>query len=139
MTKISCSPASTKKIAGEFCKKLKAGSIVALVGDLGAGKTTFVQGMALSLGIKKRYYVNSPTFTILNVYEGGSLPLYHFDWYRLRSFEEAADIGVEEYFDSKGISVIEWAEKFPELLPKRVIWVKLEATGKNRRKIAYEL
>jgi len=125
----------TQEFASEFAKELKAGDVVALSGELGAGKTSFVQGLAVGLGIDRRYYVNSPTFTILNVYKGGELPIYHFDWYRLGSAGELADLGFEEYFDGDGVSVIEWAEKFPEMLPQRTIRVKLSVAGETSRKI----
>ncbi len=86
-----------------MARKLSHGTIMALSGELGAGKTCFVQGLAEGLGVSKKYYVNSPTFTILNIYEGGKMPIYHFDWYRLPSEAEALDLGVEEYIDGKGL------------------------------------
>lgn len=125
----------TQDFAVKLSSKLKRGDIVAFTGSLGAGKTSFIQGLAKGLGLKKNYYVNSPTFTILNVYEGGKLPIYHFDWYRLSSEAEAYDLGIEEYFDGNGISVIEWAEKFSKLLPKRTIWIKMEVVTENQRRI----
>lgn len=135
---ISKSPEETQKFAAKFASKLKKGAVVALAGDLGAGKTCFVQGLALGLGIRKNYYVNSPTFTILNIYEGGKFPIYHFDWYRLAHEAEAANLGLEEYFEGGGVSVVEWPEKFPSLLPARTTWIKLSVSGKNRRKITVE-
>ena len=128
----------TQKFAVEFSKKLKASDVIALVGELGAGKTSFVQGLAEGIGVKKDYYVNSPTFTILNIYEGGRVPIFHFDWYRIENMTEALDLGSEEYFDGRGVSVIEWAEKFPSLLPKRTIWVRFEVIGESERKIRLE-
>lgn len=125
----------TQEFAAKFAKGLKASDVVALSGELGAGKTSFVQGLAKAIGVSKNYYVNSPTFTILNIYEGGKRPIYHFDWYRLGGEGECADLGLEEYLDGKGISVVEWAEKFPNLLPGRTIWVKLEVVSENSRKI----
>lgn len=139
MIHLSLSPEDTKKFAAQLVKKLKRGDVLALTGELGAGKTCLVQGLAKGLGIKKRYYVNSPTFTILNIYDGGRGPLYHFDWYRLNSAEEAADLGLEEYLDGNGISVIEWAEKFPNLLPERVIWVKMKIEGAEKRAIEIKI
>ncbi|OGQ49417.1 MAG: tRNA (adenosine(37)-N6)-threonylcarbamoyltransferase complex ATPase subunit type 1 TsaE [Deltaproteobacteria bacterium RIFCSPLOWO2_02_FULL_47_10] len=133
------SVAETQKFAAALAKKLKRGDIIALTGELGAGKTCLVQGLANGLHIKKKYYVNSPTFTILNIYEGGRYSVYHFDWYRLTSSGAAIDVGLEEYFDGDGISVIEWAEKFPDLLPKRTIWIKMEAVTKTKRKITYAI
>lgn len=133
---ISNSSEETQKFAAEFAKKLKQGDIIALTGDLGAGKTTFVQGLARGLKLNKKYYVNSPTFTILNIYQGGRLPIYHFDWYRLTSEPEAADLDLDEYFYGKGVSIVEWPEKFPALLPEQTIWIKLEVSGSSRRNIS---
>lgn len=135
MVFITNSLKETQELASKIAKKLKPSSIIAFQGELGAGKTSFIQGLALGLGIKKNYYVNSPTFTILNIYKGGKMPLYHYDWYRLGSDGEAADLGLEEYFDGKGVTVIEWAEKFPNLLPERTIWIKMEVKGELSREI----
>ena len=92
ITVMSHSVADTHKLARHLLRQLPGRAVLALHGDLGSGKTCFVQGLAKGLGLTKKYYVNSPTFTILNVYEGGSLPLYHFDWYRLNSEAEVADL-----------------------------------------------
>ena len=120
-------------LAGEeFSKTLKEGDVVALNGDLGAGKTVFVKGIAKGLNITD--IVTSPTFTIVREYEG-SLPLYHFDVYRISDPEEMFDIGFSEYLDGCGISVIEWAEKVEELLPERRIEVLIKKTGNNNREI----
>ena len=120
-------------LAGEeFSKTLKEGDVVALNGDLGAGKTVFVKGIAKGLDITD--IVTSPTFTIVREYEG-SLPLYHFDVYRISDPEEMFDIGFSEYLDGCGISVIEWAEKVEELLPERRIVVLIKKTGNNKREI----
>ena len=135
MQKITNSLKETQELAAKFAKKLGPSSIIAFVGELGAGKTSFIQGLASGLGIKKNYYVNSPTFTILNVYHGGKMPIYHYDWYRIGCQWEAADLGLEEHFDGKGVTVIEWAEKFPNLLPERTIWVKLAVVGEDKRRI----
>jgi tRNA threonylcarbamoyladenosine biosynthesis protein TsaE len=125
----------TQEFAAKFAKDLKASDVIALSGELGAGKTSFVQGLAKGMGINKNYYVNSPTFAILNIYEGGKRSIYHFDWYRLTSENEVTDIGLDEYLDGKGISVVEWAEKFPNLLPARTIWIKLEMVSEDSRRI----
>jgi len=132
---ITNSPEETIEFAKGLVKDLTPGDVFALTGELGAGKTCFVQGLAAGLGINKKYYINSPTFTIMNIYEGGSLPLYHFDWYRLNSENDASDLGVEEFFDGKGVSVVEWAEKFSGLLPKRTKLVKIEVIGETKRRI----
>ena len=92
------------------------GSVICLYGDLGAGKTAFVQGLAKGLGVEE--YITSPTFTIVNVYESGKMPLYHFDMYRLADSDEAYEIGYEEYIYGNGISVIEWPENIADILPE---------------------
>ncbi|MBI2346225.1 MAG: tRNA (adenosine(37)-N6)-threonylcarbamoyltransferase complex ATPase subunit type 1 TsaE [Deltaproteobacteria bacterium] len=108
----SVSPAETRMVAAGLAAVCRAGDVIALVGPLGAGKTCFIQGLAEGLGVPKEAYVNSPTFILLNCY-CGRLPLYHFDWYRLRGPEELGALGPEEYFDGEGITVVEWADKFP--------------------------
>ena len=102
----------------------KAGQVFALLGDLGVGKTTFAQGFAKGLGITGP--VNSPTFTILSVYEGGRLPLYHFDVYRIEEPEEMEEIGYEEYFFGTGVCLIEWADLIEEILPPDVVRITIE-------------
>lgn len=101
---------------------LSAGQTVCLVGDLGAGKTLLVQGLAEGLGIGES--VHSPTFTILNVYEG-KFPVYHFDLYRLEDAAELFDIGFYEYTEADGLSIIEWADKFPGALPDEYLWIEI--------------
>lgn len=115
MTYKSNSPKETSNIAKAFAKKLKKGDVLCLSGDLGTGKTAFVQGLAIGLGISD--YVNSPTFTIVNCYEG-SLPLYHFDVYRISDPDEMYEIGYEEYVYGDGVSVIEWPEIISDILPE---------------------
>lgn len=110
----SYSPEETAEIAAELAKSLKSGDVVCLNGDLGVGKTAFVQGLARALGVAD--YVSSPTFTIVNSYDG-SLPLHHFDVYRINDCEEMYEIGYEEYIYGDGISVIEWAENISDILP----------------------
>ncbi len=98
----------TRAIAAEFAKALLPGDVVTLDGDLGAGKTAFTGGLAMGLGITR--HVTSPTFTIVNEYHGGSVPLYHFDVYRLESMDDLYDIGWEDYVSAGGICVVEWAD-----------------------------
>ncbi len=129
---ITNSAIETKKFAGNFAKKLKKGDILCLVGGLGAGKTTFIQGLAKGLGIKED--VSSPTFVLLNRYKG-KLPLYHFDLYRLDNTDEIRNLGYEEFFYGDGITVVEWAEKLKELMPKKYIEIKFKILGKNKREI----
>ena len=102
----------------------KPGQIYTLNGDLGAGKTIFTKGMAAGLGIEEP--VSSPTFTIVQEYSGGRLPLYHFDVYRIGDPEEMEEIGYDDYFFGEGVCLIEWAELIRELLPERVISVSIE-------------
>lgn len=114
MEYISKSYEETQKIASDFAKTLKSGDVICMYGDLGAGKTAFVQGLAKGLQIHEP--ITSPTFTIVNEYEG-SLPLYHFDVYRIADSDEMYEIGYEEYIDGDGVSVIEWAELISDILP----------------------
>jgi tRNA threonylcarbamoyladenosine biosynthesis protein TsaE len=107
---------------------LDSGDLICLTGDLGTGKTAFTNGIAAALGIKG--YITSPTFTIVNEYEG-RVPLYHFDVYRIADPEEMFEIGFEEYLDSSGIVVIEWADLIKDILPCDRIWVKIEKDMKN--------
>ena len=110
----SNSPKETENIAKAFAKTLSRGDVVTLDGELGAGKTAFVQGLAKGIGVSD--YVNSPTFTIVNCYEG-NMPLYHFDVYRIEDIDEMFEIGYDEYIDGDGISVIEWSGKIAQILP----------------------
>ncbi len=107
----------TFEIAATLAQKLPDRAVVGLNGELGAGKTTFVQGLAMGIGIPPETYITSPTFTILQVYPGEKKLLRHFDLYRLDQFQELLDIGFEELIDEAGITVIEWADAFDELTP----------------------
>ncbi len=105
----------TVSFASSFAKDIKAGAVICLRGDLGAGKTAFVQGFAKGLGICE--YITSPTFTIVNVYQSGRVPLYHFDVYRIADSGEMYEIGYEEYVYGDGISIIEWPQLIEDILP----------------------
>lgn len=131
---ISQSSAETTAFAAQFAATLKSGDVVALTGPLGAGKTCFVQGLARGLGVPANVPVNSPTFILCNIYQG-RLPLNHFDWYRLTDIRDLDALGCEEYFDGEGITVVEWADKFPSAMPERTIWIQMEIVGENERKI----
>lgn len=114
------------------------GEIICLDGDLGVGKTVFTQGFAAGLGIDD--YVNSPTFNIVKEYEGGRLPLYHFDVYRIGDPSEMEEIGYEDYFYGHGVSIIEWPGQIEELLPKEARWVRIRkdlTKGFDYRRIEY--
>jgi tRNA threonylcarbamoyladenosine biosynthesis protein TsaE len=112
----SWSPKETFEIGVRLGQQADAGQVYTLTGDLGVGKTVFTQGFARGLGIEEP--VNSPTFTILQVYEGGRLPLYHFDVYRIGGVDEMEEIGFEEYIMGDGVSLIEWADLIEEILPE---------------------
>ena len=129
---ISASPDETMRFAGEFAKKLMPGSVVALEGELGAGKTVFVKGIARQLKIQDE--ITRPTFNIVKEYEG-TLKLYHFDVYRIADPDELYEIGFEDYLNSNGILIIEWASNVLEVLPEDIIEVKITGSGYLPRKI----
>jgi len=113
---------------------LQPGDVVALTGELGAGKTHFIKGLASGVGVKKSRYLSSPSFTLVNEYPG-RVCFYHIDLYRLETEKEAADLGLEEYVQGGGITVIEWADRIPSLLPDEILWIKIEYAGENSRRI----
>ena len=121
-TTISASADETIALGRTVAATLRRGDVLALCGDLGAGKTHFVKGVAAGLGASAS--VTSPTFTLIHEYRGGRLPLYHFDFYRLEDDDEALKIGLDEYLDGDGACVIEWADKFPALLPPHTRWLR---------------
>ena len=128
------------RVLGEFLgKHARPGQIYTMVGDLGVGKTVFTQGFAHGLGIEEP--VNSPTFTIVQVYEEGRLSFYHFDVYRIGDLEEMEEIGYDDYFFGEGVCMIEWADLIRELLPDQITAVKIEKDlekGFDYRKITLE-
>ena len=130
----SDSTEKTRELGSKLAQSLTPGSIVALEGELGAGKTCFVQGMAKGLGVSERAFVRSPSFTLLNQYDG-KITIYHFDFYRLDHVEELGDLGLEEYFDGDGVTVIEWADKFPSALPNKTIHVHFKIIDENTREV----
>ena len=113
----------TEALGARLADALTGGRVVAFTGDLGAGKTAFVSGMAKALGVEER--VTSPTFTIVNEYEGSGLPLFHFDMYRLEGAEDLFDIGWEDYLDRGGVCAVEWSERAEEALPPETVYVTL--------------
>ena len=118
----------TKAVAAELAKFLEPGDVILLEGNLGAGKTTFTKGLAEGLGISK--VIKSPTYTIIREYLEGRLPLYHMDVYRLEE-TGGMDLGLEEYFEGDGVSIIEWATFIPEDLPQEYLQIKLVPVGED--------
>lgn len=131
---LSKSEKDTINAGSELARTLESGAIVCLKGDLGAGKTHFVKGMAAALGIDPQT-VSSPTYTLINEYSG-KIPLYHFDCYRIKSEEEALDIGIEDYFYGEGISVVEWPERVSGLIPEDAYIVSFEHISDREREIS---
>jgi tRNA threonylcarbamoyladenosine biosynthesis protein TsaE len=122
----------TRALGARLGRWARAGDIVACCGALGAGKTTFVQGFAEGLGVGAHDYVRSPTFALVHAYHGRT-PLYHFDFYRLSSCIEVADLGFEEYLNAGGVVIIEWADKFPEILPPVRLEVSIHIADSDSR------
>lgn len=121
----------TRRLGGILAQCLPKGSVVALIGTLGAGKTTLVQAIADHLGIEPGT-VSSPTFVLLHEYDGDK-PIYHFDAYRLSSSEEFLRLGPDDYFEGDGLTFIEWADKFPDVLPENHIEIRIEIEGESGR------
>ena len=138
---ISKSPAETEALGEQFGRAAQRGTVIALSGDLGAGKTQFVRGLARGLGISGR--VHSPTFTLVNEYGGGRLKLFHLDLYRLETAEQILSAGIEEYLKPEGVSVVEWAERLKAESGKRkaetkMVNVCIEVLSETERKIIYD-
>jgi tRNA threonylcarbamoyladenosine biosynthesis protein TsaE len=133
MEKTTFSPEQTKEFGRALAKELKAGSVVALTGPLGSGKTVLIQGICSGLGVTE--FVTSPSFVIINEYPG-KFKVYHFDLYRLENLEEFIKLGYEEYFYGNGITLIEWAEKITNFLPQERIQIDLEILSENERRIS---
>jgi tRNA threonylcarbamoyladenosine biosynthesis protein TsaE len=129
----SNSAAETEAIGRQIALTLRAGDIVALQGELGAGKTNLVKGIVAGLGSASG--VTSPTFTIVHEYSGGRVPVYHFDFFRVEDSRAAARLALDDYFFSDGVSLIEWANRFPELIPGEARWIRIEMTSPDQRVI----
>lgn len=123
MTRRLQDEAETVAAGIELANEFDAGTVVVLSGTLGAGKTCFTRGIAQGLGFEGD--TGSPTFSLVHEYRGGRLPIFHFDFYRLESVDELLDIGWEEYLTEGGVTVAEWADKFPEVIPPGALWISL--------------
>lgn len=125
----SNSPGDTYKLGKDMGEKAESGQIYCLLGELGSGKTLFAQGFAEGIGIREP--VNSPTFTLIQEYDEGRLPLYHFDVYRIEDEEEMYEIGYEDYFYGGGVCLVEWADLIEPLIPEDAVWINIERDGKK--------
>jgi tRNA threonylcarbamoyladenosine biosynthesis protein TsaE len=132
-TFLAASEEETLRLGKLLADVLPAGTVVALVGTLGAGKTRLVQAVAGALGVP-REEVTSPTFVLVNEYVGGRLPVYHFDAYRLRDEDEFLELGPEEYFDGPGLTFVEWADRVENCLPPDFLRIDIEVTGDTQRR-----
>ena len=133
MELLSHSPEDTEDIGARLAEQLEPGAVVAFTGDLGAGKTAFTRGLARGLGVADR--VTSPTFTIVNEYEGGRLPLFHFDLYRMDSPEELFDIGWEDYLARGGVCAVEWSEHAEGAFEEEPIWVDIRRGESDEQRV----
>ena len=129
---ISKSPNETEEYAEKLGKRLNGGEVIAFFGGLGMGKTRFTSGLAKGMGIDE--YVSSPTFAIVNEYEG-DIPLCHFDMYRITSFDDLCSTGFFDYLDNGSVLAIEWSENIENALPENTVYVEIENSGENSRKI----
>ena len=132
-TFISNSAEETESFGRQIAGSVKPGDVIALVGELGSGKTQFVKGLAASLGATTP--ATSPTFTLLHEYSSGRLAIYHFDFFHVEDQHSAERLGLDEYFFGDGVSVIEWADRFPELIPETARWISFETKSETQRAI----
>jgi len=132
MRTASNSPEQTRELGEKLGRLLSRGNVVALVGELGAGKTVLTQGLARGLGVGPDEYVSSPSFALVNQYRG-RVPIYHLDIYRLGGEAEMVALGYEDYFEPDGVTIIEWADKVGELLPERYLLIEIEIIDRNTR------
>ncbi len=130
---ISGSAEETRRMGENLAQALRPGDVILLRGTLGAGKSELTRGIARGLGVTET--VTSPSFTILNVYESGRIPLYHFDWYRLESAEELYELGMDEYLTGDGVAVVEWPEQCEEAVPETALEIRIRPTGEETREI----
>ncbi len=135
-TFISNSPAESRALGRRLAADAGAGSVLALQGELGSGKTLFTKGFVAGMGSKAA--VSSPTFTIVHEYRDGRLPVYHFDFFRVKDRQSLARLGLDDYFFGDGVSVIEWADRFAEFIPEQARWIAFEIRSKNQRAITFQ-
>ncbi len=131
VTFISSSPSETEAIGMQVAEDLDPGSVLALKGELGSGKTVFTQGLVA--GLEGSATATSPTFTIVHEYQGGRLPIYHFDFFRLENRGSTDRLGLDDYFFGDGVCVIEWPDRFPDLVPAHARWIFFEIKSERQR------
>jgi tRNA threonylcarbamoyladenosine biosynthesis protein TsaE len=125
-------PEDTEALAASLGRLLRAGDVIGLVGDLGAGKTVFVKGLARGLGVPAETLVTSPTFTLVHIYEEGRTPLFHVDLYRLDDESQLLDVGLDDLYRRDGVVAVEWMDKFPRSAPREMLEVKIVPEGEGR-------
>ena len=130
------SPAETRALGEKLAHLLLPGDVLLLWGDLGAGKSELTRGIAKGLGVTGP--ISSPSFTIMNVYDEGRIPLYHFDWYRLQSSEELYEMGMDEYLGGDGVAVIEWPGQCPDAIPEKYLSITIEPQEDETRRILFD-
>ena len=131
---LSCNPEETFSIGKIIGEHLTQGDVLALMGELGSGKTCFTHGVARGIGVSEEFLITSPSFTLINEYRG-KINLYHFDLYRLHGLQDMEDLGYEEYLFGEGVSVIEWADKMKDALPEETLCITFQYLDENRREI----
>jgi tRNA threonylcarbamoyladenosine biosynthesis protein TsaE len=132
-TFISNSTGETESFGQQFAGTVKPGEVIALIGELGSGKTQFVKGLTAAIGATTP--ATSPTFTLIHEYSGGRLPICHFDFFRVEDQHSAERLGLDDYFFGDGVSVIEWADRFPDLIPENARWISFETKSETQRGI----
>jgi len=132
-TFISNSAEETESFGRQIAENIRTGDVLALTGGLGSGKTQFVKGVVAALGATTA--ATSPTFTLIHEYSGGRLPIYHFDFFRVEDRQAAEHLGLDDYFFGDGVSVIEWADRFCDLIPEDALWISFETKSETQRAI----
>jgi tRNA threonylcarbamoyladenosine biosynthesis protein TsaE len=135
-TFISNSPSETEAVGRRLAEQTAVGSVLALQGELGSGKTLFTKGFVAGMGSSAAVF--SPTFTIVHEYRDGRLPVYHLDLFRVEGRNTLARLGLDDYFFGDGVSVIEWADRFPEFIPEQARWILFEMKSENQRIITFQ-